>query len=512
MGKEIGMNKYIQVLPRLFLTTFFLAGVLLATPARTMAQPKNLIRLGKGNPKFLGPGMQSIINKTSTSIVNQLERHAYKVPANAFKPSTPSLSSSTLGDIAERVALSDGKTPSLKRHSIAPSAVTILGSPAIVRIGDKNISDMRRRAMEQTTSEYLAPLERARWRQDWEELRALWIQTEPSDIDQIDNYLTHPVPPETLAYIKEEYKRILPLIQQVNSTLMPKVIYSFMRNEGRPFGWEERRRINQEITKVRLKVDVLAKSLNKDPYLLTQKQYWERVFTTFNPLLKGLVSQPTFLFRQDNRQFVDYEFNLHYPDGTRPYLKDSHSLIEGDEDYEEDADSYAAVRAKMRNPPITQEEAAREREELLPYIPENLHIAIINDDYPPIVNARGWCKNGYLGKNATLSEFRDGFAFMETVRKGARYDLIITDLLVPNGGVAMMKELRTLDSNAIVIASSKFYPGEGDQYSQNDLFNSGMDGYMWYNSNLNEGMYGYIQYLRQMKLYFDYKKQHGWER
>ena len=510
------MNRQQRALPYLTSLISFFAGILLLIPATGFAQKhvsnalknlakgelaaKDLAHLAKPKPYLIASpqAQRAALSQTHTWKYVLAQSKAVHIPPAE--------------DIAERVALSDGRTPSTKRHSIVPSAVTILGSPAIVRAGDKSISYLRQRAREESTTEYLSPMERKRWRQDWEALRRLWIKEEPSDINELSNYLTHSVPPQTLAYLQEEYKSVQQLIRESYNWLSPKMVYSFLRNEGRPFSAEERNQINQQIDKVRSKVNVLTKSLNKDPYLLVQQKYWDRVFTTFNPLLKGVMARPLSIFRQDNRQFVSHEFNLHYPDGTRPYLKDSHSLIESDEDYDEDADSYAAVRAKMQNPPISQEDAAKEMQELLPYIPENLRIAIINDDLAPIVNMRGWCKKGFLGKNATLSEFRDGFPFMESVRKGARYDLVITDLLVPNGGVAMMEDFRLLDSNAIVIASSKFYPEDGDSYSQKDLFNFGMDGYMWYNSNLNEGMYGYIQYLRQMKLYFDYKKQHGWQR
>ncbi len=515
------MNKQQKTLPYLSFVVLFFAGIALLLPTSAFAQKdvsKALANLAKaaspqGAKVVIGPGIG--LGSTPFNFLSpHLQRAAFNTSPENWKyvPTPASIQPPTTADIAERVVLSDGKTPSTKRHSIVPSAVTILGSPAIVRAGDKKVSDLRQRATAATTSEYLSPMERERWRQDFEVLRRLWIKEEPSDISKLQNYLTHPVPAQTLTYLQEEYANLLKLIEEVNRELMPKIIYSFLRNEGRPFSLEEKKLINENITKVRSKVDVLAKSLNKDPYLLVQKTYWDRVFTTFNPLLKGVMANPLSIFRNDNRIFVDHEFNLHYPDGTRPYLKDSHSLIEGDEDYDEDEDSYASVRAKMQNPPISREDAAREVEELLPYIPENLRIAIINDDLIPIINMRGWCKKGYLGKNATLSEFRDGFPFMESIRKGDRYDLVITDLLVPNGGVAMMEDFRLLDNRAIVIASSKFYPDDGDSYSQQDLFNFGMDGYMWYNSNLNEGMYGYVQYLRQMKLYFDYKKQHGWQR
>ena len=72
-----------------------------------------------------------------------------------------------------------------------------------------------------------------------------------------------------------------------------------------------------------------------------------------------------------------------------------------------------------------------------------------------------------------------------------------------------LQELRKLDTRTPVIASSKFDRGEEDEEK---LFELGFDGYLWYNTNLNEGAYGYIEYLRAMKNYFHYKQKYNWQR
>lgn len=145
-------------------------------------------------------------------------------------------------------------------------------------------------------------------------------------------------------------------------------------------------------------------------------------------------------------------------------------------------------------------------------MPTGLRIAVINDDLLPLLNFQGWAKNGYLGQDATVTTFRDGFSFLQNVKAGTRYDIVITDLVLPDGGVAMMEDFRILDSKAIVFASSKFYPGDGDDHSARDLFNFGMDGYVWNNTNLNDGSFGYLQYLRQLNNYYYYKNKYGWSR
>ena len=440
------------------------------------------------------------------------------------------MSSSNLAALTteiERVSLSNGRTYSDKRHSIVPSAVTILGSPAVVLPEERNISTLRQRAQELSTTQYLSPIERKRWRNEWEALRRIWTKAEPSKLEDLPNFLTHQVPPPTLAYLQQEYVKLSTLIENTNHELATKVIYSFLRNEGHPFAYEERTIINKMIAEVRFKISPLVQSINKDPYLLTQQKYWDRMFGAFNPLLKGVLAKPMSIFRQDNREFVLSEFALHNPDGSSPYLPKSDSMIVGESAAEEDDDfdeeqysgtSQALQRQAARR--IAERKhnmqmiqlAEQERANLLAHIPAGLRIAVINDDLLPLLNFQGWAKNGYLGQDATVTTFRDGFTFLNEVKSGKRYDIVITDLVLPDGGVAMMEDFRILDSKAIVFASSKFYPGDGDDHSARDLFNFGMDGYVWNNTNLNEGAFGYLQYLRQLNNYYYYKNKYGWSR
>lgn len=454
---------------------------------------------------------KSFIQKPQWSVQNSVQPHQ--------------TASSDLPILEDKgVSISDGKGKETGRHSIVPSAVTVLGSPAIARGEERTIMKLRKQAQVASAAEYISPMDRKRWKEEFEALRVLWTKTQPSDINDLPRYLTHQVPPDTLAYLQREYKVLVKLIEKAQTELMPKVIYSYILNEGKQFSLEEKVYINKTIFKIRSKVSILLKAVNKDPYLLVQQKYWDRMFGAFNPLIKGILEKPTSIFRQDNRQFVMAEFALHNPDGSTAYLPASKTLIAGEED-EDDFDdeqyagqpqNYQRRAAQMRQERQHKADmiklAEAERDELLSHIPSNLRIAVINDDKLPRVNFEYWGQNGWLGKNATVYTFKDGFSFMQEIRNGVRYDIVITDLLVPNGGIAMMENFRLLDSNAIVFASSKFYPGDGDDHSTQDLFNFGMDGYVWNNSNLNEGSFGYLQYLRQLNNYYYYKNKYGWQR
>ncbi len=435
----------------------------------------------------------------------------------------------------EAVSLANGKGIIRGKHSIVPSASTILGSDAFRTTQARQIDLLRKQAENAMTTEYLPTEEQQYWASEREVLFHMWRTMEPATIDKLPSYLAHPVPPETLEDAVQSYTTFVDKANRANHEIMTKIIYASMPGEGKRFNLQEKIYLNKLITDMRMKVVILRNAFVKDPYLMAQQTYWTRVFVTFNPLLEGLLIKLD-LPRPDKRTYDYHEFVLSNPDHSTPYLPGSQSLIKGEaedddyDDYEDGYDNYGnAMPAHLRAAQLAAEREhfnkmmafTQEEEELLSHIPENLHIAFINDDANPRLNMESWAKKGHLGKGATVDTFKEGASFLSKVKNGTHYDIVITDLLVPKGGIVMMRELRELDPFITVIASSKFYPGDGDAIktedgkevlTAEDYFHAGIDGYMWYNNNLDAGSYGFIQYLRSMKNYYYYKNLHGWAR
>lgn len=460
----------------------------------------------------------------------------YLAPQEPFEPLTYTPPHIDISALPEAVSLSDGKGKTRGKHSIVPSASTILGSDAFKTAQSKQIDLLRQQAEAAMNTEYLTPNERAYWITERETLHRLWRTMSPADKSQLPAYLAHPVPPETLADLTQSYIDFAANVQQANHEVMTKIIYSSLQGEGKGLSLPEKIYINKIITDIRFNIVFLRNAFVKDPYLIAQQKYWNKVFSAFNPLLEGLLLKLD-IPRPDKRVYDYHEFVLSNPDHTTPYLPDSHSLIKGEKDEDDDYDDYEdgydnygrPMPAELRAAQRAAEQAhynkmmqfTQEKDELLTHIPENLRIAFINDDANPRLNMESWAKKGYLGKGATVETFKEGGSFLDKVKNGTHYDLVITDLLVTKGGIIMMEELRDLAPFLPVIASSKFYPGDGDTIktedgkevtTAEDYFHAGIDGYMWYNNNLDAGSYGYIQYLRSMKNYYYYKNLHGWAR
>lgn len=366
--------------------------------------------------------------------------------------------------------------PKEAKHSIVPSAITILGSDKIQSSGLlKNIHP----PMPPTS--YIAARERIQWKNLRNTFTTL-AYYKPLPISALKQHLRHPVPEETFQYIQNQYMELIPKIQKTVKKTMPTIVYASLPGEGTRPTPKEVGDYSTAIYSLIRQIRELRTSLQNEPFLEKQQAAWEQAFATFNPLLAGVITSPgKEINRKDRRQLNTREFNLYNPDGTDYLLPRSETLLV-DPDEMDEIESYAAVREKMRNPPIKPEDAAAERTALLNQLPPNMRIALINDDTLPRVNFQAWAKKGYLGHNATIETFPDGNGFMDQVRHGVRYDLVITDLLVPHGGIAMMPELRALDTSMPVIVSSKFDRGDEDEEK---LFKLGFDGYLWYNTNLN---------------------------
>lgn len=355
--------------------------------------------------------------------------------------------------------------------------------------------------------EYLAPRERKFYREQYNKLAAL-AQEPPSSVDRLRPYLRHAMPPETFLYIQRNYLDYSVFSQEAAKELGVWLTYSMLPLEGRKLVPMQVRYYMDLIQNVKSMLKPLLRAMPQNPYLEAQDEYWDTWEYTVFPLVNNQKRRHVHdALRVDNRKYVYNEFFLHNPDGTKYYLPETRTLLKDDPDEEDEEESWAAVKARMMNPIMTEPEIVAERERLLKDFPSDLRIAFINDDSLPRVNFTQWSKKGYLGENASLDTFSDGLAFLESVEHGHHYDIVITDLEVPFAGSAMMPKLRQLEPNIAVIACSKYDDIAGAEY-----FEDGFDGYLWYNSNLNNGMWGYIEYLRAMKNYFYYRNLHKWQR
>ncbi len=421
------------------------------------------------------------------------------------------------------------KEAGLNRHLPSSTAMFQPSTMALTKAEEIALEDFWKRVKLANASEYITPAQRTQYRLDFEKLRTKYAEVlahRPSNLDNltsINRYLRHSVPAETMKFLTDSYREVVVTTDELHKEISAWLAYASLPGEGKRLSPQKTRRFNDAIYKVRSQVKKLSDHIQEDPYLEAVEDYWLYMFGTLNPLLRGVLSLSSgFKLDRTDRVLIAREFflyDVHGVDYIFPKQEftfagqtfeypGSSTLIIDPEDMEEESPLY--VRGEQDFLIKWAEAMAPERDMLLQKIPENLRIAFINDDTLPRINFQGWQKKGYLGKGATLDTYKTGTEFMDAVRKGAKYDLVLTDLLVENGGAYMMEEFRHYDPMATVIAVSKY--DREEEIDPKKYYDMGMDGYLWYTYNLNQGMVGYMEYLRAMANYYSLRSYYHWLR
>ena len=86
------------------------------------------------------------------------------------------------------VSLADAKGKVTGKHSIVPSAMTILGSDAFRTKQQEQLGALRRADNEKQTKEYLTPKERSYWAEEREKLIRIWNLADPTPTQQLYEY------------------------------------------------------------------------------------------------------------------------------------------------------------------------------------------------------------------------------------------------------------------------------------------------------------------------------------
>lgn len=262
------------------------------------------------------------------------------------------------------------------------------------------------------------------------------------------------------------------------------------RLDPRQLGW-----ISSKMMSVISSSSKILQFVPNDPYAMAVHSFYVGLYKKFDPLLGSLLGDFK-LVRLDGRNFNFEQFFLQDAQG-KDYV------IYNEEPYNERSEEEAG------NFNYLIDTAQRESAILLQNLPKNQRFAVLNDDLEPLQNFKSWAEKGLLGENSRVDTFEDGNDLLRAIKNGARYDMIITDIVVPNGGRGMMPDLRNMDQQVTVLAMSKHGRVKVGALS---LFEGGMDGYMPYTPAMNDPNVGYWEFLRAWRNYLDNKALYGWSR
>ena len=296
-------------------------------------------------------------------------------------------------------------------------------------------------------------------------------------------------------YLAPMYRSVLKAEADVRAEVLPCIVSAAFSEHEPRLDPRQLNIANEKMFHVIQSSGKLLYFLPNDTYLKELNAFYSELYKIFNPLIASVMGTIK-VERTDGRLFNFNEFFLFNPEGKDYVI---HSATTWSEEAEEEV---GTLRYLM-------DRAQQESEQLLKQIPQNWHIAVLNDDAQPLQNFKRWAQEGRLGAGATVSTFEDGNELLQSISKGTHYDLIITDILVPNGGRFMMPALRNLEPNTPVIAMSKY---TRERVGALNLFESGMDGYLPYTVALNNPEVGYWEYLRALNNYLQMKNAKGWAR
>lgn len=137
-------------------------------------------------------------------------------------------------------------------------------------------------------------------------------------------------------------------------------------------------------------------------------------------------------------------------------------------------------------------------------LPAGLRVAVVNDEEAitrGLVNFGRW---GNFGAGAEVAAFDNIYKLLDSMKNGARYDVIFSDISMPEGnGMLLVSSLRENGDQTPVIGTAGY---KAEQAKPNHLFELGFDGYIVSDNN------GYRRAPEALKYYFYYKKLHHWAR
>ena len=312
----------------------------------------------------------------------------------------------------------------------------------------------------------------------------------------LEDYLYATSNKKNVYYIVPLYQNVLRMEATAKELILPYATTASLFTHEPRLPSQQLTEINQALILLINSSGKLLKLLPQDPYLEEVNDSYIKLFRIFNPLLGSVVGKNITLKRPDERTFDFNEFFLHNPE-KKDYV------VYDDTPWSKEAEEEVGSLHYLAN------RAATEAAQLLENLPQNWKIAVLNDDKQPLDNFRQWAAQGRLGKGTTVTTFEDGNDLLQDLKMGIHYDLILTDLLVPNGGIAMMPDLRKEAPNIPVIAMSKRNRQKANALH---LFEVGMDGYLTYTTVLNNPEVGYLEYLRAIHNYLQLKNSKGWSR
>nr|QGT50838.1 hypothetical protein Elusimicrob2101_1010 [uncultured Elusimicrobia bacterium] len=278
-------------------------------------------------------------------------------------------------------------------------------------------------------------------------------------------------------YARERYKHVMENFQKFKKETGPFLYYRIKEGYGTEIPSVQSRVLlpavadmERELLRLGATVDV-----REDAPLAFALEYVARVRDELAPLLKGLSGADIYFSRQD-RAFVGDEFYLHDPE-----LKRWSSML-------------------RRGQALAQAEK----------LPQGLRVAVLNDRRSVLEEMTKSHRNGVFIRNGELACFSSAADLIASVRSGKKYDIILTDIIVPGGGGYYLTNILRLDGfSGAIIALSAY---ERDDAMGLEMFERGFDGMLNLPISFEHSPFWASDVMRGLNKYLYLRRLNGWSR
>lgn len=288
-------------------------------------------------------------------------------------------------------------------------------------------------------------------------------------------FTIQPSSPERRQMLYTRYCNVMDRFNAFKKKTDPFLYYQLKPSEKRAVTPAQRAFMMSEILPLERDLRHLSVIVNvhRDPALAFALEYVARVRDEVSPTLRGM-SGVSVNFSRHDRKFVSDEFFL----AEQEFLHWTSGLRYG-------VAYFQAVQ-----------------------LPAGLRVAVLNDQPDVLARMTRSHEKGVFIKNGSLACFSRADKLLESIGAGAEYDVILTDLIVPDGGgYYLTHRLRVENFSGAIIALSAY---ERDDVLGNKLFSNGFDGML--NMPLMFERYpfweGYV--MSGINRYFSLRQKNGW--
>ncbi len=308
--------------------------------------------------------------------------------------------------------------------------------------------------------------------------RYIFNNVSPTNITKLPILLYHPSNKQQTEAILL-YVRVMDDFRSFKQEMDILLYYQAKPSERRILSAAERAQLMDKISLMNSKLMKLKNIIAPmDPAYKAAREYMVYAAETVNPMLRGMLSSQGQLLRSD-RTYVMSEFFLHTPKGN----KDS-------------------VFLNFMTPSARAAQIARR-------LPSGLKMAVLNDRGSILKEMQKLNKTIFC-PDWSISSYENTEKLLRDINAGAKFDLILTDILVPGGGGYYLTDtLRSQKFSGIIIALSSYEEEEGLGLA---MFKRGFDGMISMPIGFEKGSGWPQEIMKKLQNYFYYRNLNHWKR